>query len=175
MHGRWLWCRRPACIVQAGETPALRRPAGETPARQRVARRLAVRLLAGLAAALVSSNTWAGMPYPTTETWTLTELGTRRFEAISFFLFVLLLSTVAVRWLWNRFVRDFPRLPRLSFRQSLAVVVLWGLLFLVVLTMIAGTRELMTPGTWQHKGLLYSIPERSVSTAATKPQDGTKP
>ena len=70
----------------------------------------------------------------------------------------MLLLAVAAGWLWNRFVRDFPKLPRLGFGQSLTVVVLWGLLFLVVLTMIAGTRELMTPGTWQKKGLLYSLP-----------------
>jgi hypothetical protein len=138
-----------------------------------MSRRIAFRTLLGLAAALLSKAAWAGMPDPSkfVEVWRLTELGTRRLEAISFFILVLLLSTVAVRWLWNRFVRDFPKLPRLSFRQSFAVVVLWGLLFLVVLTMIAGTRELMTPGTWQKKGLLYSIPERSASASdAAKPQ-----
>ncbi len=60
-------------------------------------------------------------------------------EAISFFLAALLVSAFAVRWLWNRLAKDFAWLPRLSVGTSLAVVAVWGLLFLVVLTMIAAT------------------------------------
>jgi len=87
-----------------------------------------------------------------------------RLEAISFFVLALLLSALLIRWLWNRLTPDFPRLPRLSYGKSLAIVVLWGSLFLVVLTMIAATRETMTPGVWAKQGLLYHIP-----TAATTP------
>src|SRR5262249_55804861 len=36
--------------------------------------------------------------------------------------------------------------------------VLWGLLFLLVLTMISGARELMTPGAWEKQGLTYRLP-----------------
>jgi len=67
------------------------------------------------------------------------------------------LSALVVRWLWNVLARDFPRLPRLTYGKALAVTGLWGLLFLVVLTMIAATRELMTPGAWQKTGLLYQV------------------
>jgi hypothetical protein len=75
--------------------------------------------------------------------------------AISFFLVVLLASAMAVRWLWNGLAREFPRLPRLPYGKALAVVLLWGLLFLVVLTMIATARDLMMPGMWEKKWLLY--------------------
>ena len=101
------------------------------------------------------------------QTWVLSEAGRMRLEAISFFLLALLLSALVVRWLWNRLGRDFPRLPRLSFGKSLAIVLLWGSLFLVVLTMIATTREMMTPGVWQKQGLLYDVP----TAAPTPPAD----
>lgn len=84
-----------------------------------------------------------------------------RCQAISFFLIVLLLSAVVVRWQWNRLAKDFPRLPRIDYVKSSAIVVLWGLLCLVVLTMIAGTRELMEPGIWRHDGLLYEVADGS--------------
>ncbi len=96
----------------------------------------------------------------------LTDSAHARFEAISFFLVGLLVSAVVVRWLWNRLAKDFPVLPRLTYGKSLMVVVLWGLLFLVVLTMIAATRELMTPGAWRKVGMLYEV----VETPAT-PED----
>jgi hypothetical protein len=145
---------------------------------------LILRGILGLATVLVSTPAWAGMGNPTVlleyavKTVVVNDSVLRRWEAISFFVLALLLSALAVRWLWNRFVRDFPKLPRLSFLQSFAVVVLWGLLFLVVLTMIAGTRELMTPGTWQKKGLLYSLPENAASDPENQkpqPSEGAKP
>lgn len=83
-----------------------------------------------------------------------------RLEAISFFLITLLASALVVRWLWNGLARDFPRLPRLTYGKSLTVVVLWGLMFLIVLAMIATAREMMTPGVWQKTELLYRLPER---------------
>jgi hypothetical protein len=36
-------------------------------------------------------------------------------------------------------------------------VTLWGLLFVLVLTMISGARELMTPGAWQKQGWTYKL------------------
>lgn len=145
-------------------------------------RKSMLRAFVGLAAAVVSSSAWAGMANPSslveysTKTLGLNEDARIRYEAISFFLLVLLLSAAAVRWLWNRFARDFPKLPRLGYLQSFTVVALWGLLFLVVLTMIAGARELMTPGTWQKSGLLYRLPDKPAPDAApAKPQEGAKP
>jgi amino acid transporter len=87
----------------------------------------------------------------------LTDAAEARFEAISFFLLVFLLVTLAVWALWNRLRRDVPRLPRLGFGAALAMVFLWGLGFQLVLSMIAGGRELMTPGAWQKKGATYQL------------------
>jgi hypothetical protein len=36
-------------------------------------------------------------------------------------------------------------------------VTLWGLLFLLILTMISGARELMTPGAWEKHGSTYRL------------------
>jgi hypothetical protein len=109
------------------------------------------------------TRAWAGMSSVNLTDWT-----TIRLEAISFFLLVLLGLAAVVRWLWNSLAADFPRLPRLSYRRALAAVVLWGVLLAVVLTMIAGARELLTPGAWQKQGVLYKVaspaePKASVS------------
>jgi hypothetical protein len=37
------------------------------------------------------------------------------------------------------------------------LVVLWGLLFVLVLTMISGARELLTPGAWEKQGATYRL------------------
>ena len=96
----------------------------------------------------------AGMP-----SITLTDMASLRFEAMSFFGMVGLLATWGVQVLWNGLRVDFPRLPRLSFGRALALVAIWGLLFLLVLTMISGARELMTPGAWKKVGLTYKLVE----------------
>jgi hypothetical protein len=124
-----------------------------------------------LALAMLAAIAQAGMPEvddyrPYVTVLRLGESSERILEAISFFLAVLLLVPLVVRWLWNSLRRDFPALPRISYGKSLGLVVLWGLLFLVVLTMITATREMMTPGTWQKKGLLYHIPEPSAAPPA---------
>jgi hypothetical protein len=120
---------------------------------------------------------WAGMPSlvpdESTRRLVLNDSGWIRYEAISFFLMVLLLSALAVRWLWNSLTADFPKLPRLTYLRSLGVVMAWGLLFLVVLTLIAGTREMMMPGVWEKQGLLYRIP--SERPAAQPPADAKNP
>lgn len=94
----------------------------------------------------------AGMP-----TYNLTDLAKQRVEAISFFLGLFLLVTLAVKALWNRLRRDVPRLPHLSFGAAIALVFLWGLGFQLVLSMIAGGRELMTPGAWEKTGSTYKL------------------
>lgn len=128
--------------------------------RQRIVFRVALLLLL-----IHPATAWAGMPSQllsdVARTLRLTESAEMRFQAISFFLATLLAAAFVVRWLWNFLVRDFPRLPRMTYGKSLAVVVLWGLLFLVVLTMIATTRETMTPGAWQKQGLLYQLTSES--------------
>lgn len=106
----------------------------------------------------------AGMP-----SVTLTDAASMRIQSISFFLVVFLVSAFVVRWIWNAFTTDFPRLPRLSYLKALGLVALWGLLFLLVLTMISGARELMTPGAWKKDGLTYSLNDDK------KPEEPAKP
>lgn len=101
---------------------------------------------------LLPRDAHAGMP-----SLTLTDLARMRVETMSFFLVVLLASALAVMLLWNWLRRDFGRLPRLTYFKSLGVVSLWGLLFILVLTMISGARELMTPGAWEKTGLTYRL------------------
>ncbi len=36
-------------------------------------------------------------------------------------------------------------------------MIIWGLLFVLVLTMISGARELMTPGAWEKEGFTYVL------------------
>lgn len=107
---------------------------------------LAAALLAASAAAL------AGMPVAT-----LTDVPRMRLSGISFFVVVILLVALGVMALWNFLRRDFPRLPRLGYWRALALTVLIGLCFDVVLLMIAGTRELMTPGAWEKSGAIYQL------------------
>ena len=56
-----------------------------------------------------------GWPFPAHAGMTvydLTDVARLRLEDISFFLVLLLLATFGIRFLWNVFARDFPRLPR---------------------------------------------------------------
>jgi hypothetical protein len=108
--------------------------------------------LAALVLAALPAPALAGMP-----SISLTDVARMRVQSISFFLAVLLLSSWLVRLLWNRLQTDFPSLPRLTYGKALGVVTLWGLLFVLVLTMISGARELMTPGAWEKQGLTYRL------------------
>src|SRR4051794_20266698 len=89
------------------------------------------------------SSARAGMP-----SFKVNDVAVLRVESLSFFLVVFLLSALFIQLLWNFLRRDFPRLPRLSYLKALGLVTLWGTLFVLVLTMISGARELMTPGAW---------------------------
>ena len=115
-------------------------------------RELRILSFAGLLLVAAPGLAWAGMP-----SVTLTDVARLRLEGISFFLLGLLVSAGVVMAIWNWLARDFPRLPRLSYGKACGVVVLWGLLFVVVLTMISGARELLTPGAWEKTGLTYKL------------------
>ena len=126
----------------------------------------------------------AGMPAPLPTSWTaesgvngvLSFAGTAlRIQAMSFFVAVLLLSGWLVKGLWNLARQDFPRLPQLTYGRALGLVMLWGFAFLIVLTMISGARELMTPGAWRKQGWTYKLadvsrPEVGVGIAARTQQ-----
>ncbi len=98
----------------------------------------------------------AGMP-----TVNLTDIAGAHFEAISFFIAMLLFVALAVKLLWNSLQKDFQKLPRISYLRALAGTALWGLLFLLILTMISGAREIMTPGAWEKHGATYELKDKS--------------
>jgi hypothetical protein len=106
-----------------------------------------------LTAAVLALPARAGMPSPPT----LTDIARLRVEAISFFVFIILACAGLVQLLWNMMRASFPRLPRLSYPKALGLIALWGLLFIVVLAMISGARELMTPGAWEKQGATYRL------------------
>lgn len=109
---------------------------------------------------------WAGMP-----SVVVSDFARLRLQTFSFFALGLLLSAWGVQRLWNHLRRDFPKLPSLNYRAALGAVVMWGLLFVIVLTMISGARELMTPGAWEKQGLTYRIARErppAVTTSVTR-------
>src|SRR5437762_7128091 len=95
---------------------------------------------------------FAGMP-----SMSLTDVAKMRLENISFFLVGFFLSAFLSKLLWTYLANDWTFLPRLSYFKALGVVTLWGLLFVLVLTMISGARELMTPGAWEKKGFTHQL------------------
>jgi len=117
------------------------------------------RFVAAIAAAataacwLLPQPAQAGMPAP----FVLTDVARMRVETISFFLLVLLITCALIQLLWNSLRPSFERLPRLTYGKAVALVVLWGLLFVVVLAMVSGARELMTPGAWERNGATYRL------------------
>jgi hypothetical protein len=130
-------------------------------------------LLAGSVFLLYPSAALAGMPSPLPtdleRVLRLNDTALMRLQTISFFLVGLLLSAGAVQLLWNYLQRDFPKLPRLSYGKALAGVLLWGLLFIIVLTMISGARELMTPGAWNKEGFTYKLAGNAKQQAEEDP------
>ncbi len=94
-----------------------------------------------------------------------------RLEAISFFLLALFLCAGAFQLIWNSLRKEFAWLPRLSYGKSVGVIILWGLLFVLALTMISGAREIMTPGAWEKTGLTYRLRD---DTAAVEQQITTR-
>jgi hypothetical protein len=125
-------------------------------------------LLAGFFPLMLASQIYAGMASPLPSggpsrddsvVARLSDFGVLRFQTLSFFLVVFLLSALAFQWLWNWLQRDFPWLSRLSFGKAVGVVFLWSLLLIIVLTMISGARELMTPGAWKKQGFTYKLAE----------------
>jgi len=118
---------------------------------QRTIRATAVALV--VVAGMFPRAALAGMP-----SLTLTDVAHARLETISFFLLLILLSAAAVKFLWNFLRADLAkRLPPLTYGKSLALVGLWGALFILVLTMISGARELLTPGAWEKQGATYKL------------------
>jgi hypothetical protein len=104
---------------------------------------------------VLSNEAFAGMAGPIS----LREVPKLRLQSLSFFLMVLLISAAVIRLIWNSLRKDFSRLPHLTYFKSLGLVLLWGLLFVLVLAMISGARELLTPGAWERNGATYRLKE----------------
>jgi hypothetical protein len=92
----------------------------------------------------------AGMP-----SFEVSDVARMRLEDISFFGFLLLVAALGIRLLWNFLARDFPKLPRLTYLRALSLTGLLSLLMLLILVMIAGARELLTPGAWYRQASHY--------------------
>lgn len=83
--------------------------------------------------------------------------GEAEWQAISFFLAVILICGWGTQKLWSNVRRDFPDLPELKYGRATSLVLLWGFCGIIVLTMISGARELMTPGAWKKQGATYAL------------------
>lgn len=80
-----------------------------------------------------------------------------RIEDISFFAVLLLVSGLGIRLLWNHVANGLPILPRLSYTRALCLTGILSLVMLLVLSMISGARELLTPGVWRRQGNAYYV------------------
>lgn len=100
------------------------------------------------------ASVYAGMP-----SFDFTDAAKMRIDTISFFLVGYLLIAWGVKWFWNDMRVVFPKLPKLSYLRALMLLTIWALLFVVVLTMISGARELLTPGAWEKTGATYKLAE----------------
>lgn len=88
---------------------------------------------------------------------TLTDIAKARLQSISFFCFVYLLLALGVMALWNYLAKSFQWMPKINYRRALALMLVSGLFLYVILTMISGARELMTPGAWNKQGIGYEL------------------
>lgn len=98
----------------------------------------------------------------------LTDVARLRIEELSFFIVVLLVCSLGVKWLWNLLARDFARLPRLGYGKAFGLTVLLGLFTVLVLSMISGAREVLTPGAWRRQGTTYRITDPANEPARRK-------
>ncbi|MDR0326675.1 MAG: hypothetical protein LBI05_00090, partial [Planctomycetaceae bacterium] len=84
---------------------------------------------------------------------------------------LIIVTATILTYCWNRLVKD-STLPRLTHPKAIGFAFLGGLLFFLVLVMIAGSRELLSPGEWRPNGILYKLntpPEPPVLSAGFDP------
>lgn len=103
---------------------------------------------------------------------TLTDIASARIDALSFFIVTYLLICWVVKLLWNHLAKTFTSLPLLDYKRALGLVFVTGLMFYVVLTMISGARELLTPGAWEKQGVGYRLRENGVPTLGKEERRG---
>ncbi len=98
-----------------------------------------------LAPDLAEAGMWISFTYHFDKTHAI------RLQDISFFLLVIAISVVGLRWLWNSMAAEFPNIPKLSFKRALLLTMVISLAFLFMVALVTGVRELLTPEAW-HKG-----------------------
>ncbi|MDR2705737.1 MAG: hypothetical protein LBC02_08165 [Planctomycetaceae bacterium] len=97
-----------------------------------------------------ASTVYAGMPMIT-----LSRYGMERLIGISTAIFiVMVVAAIPIMFCWNALVADSTRFKRLNYPKSLGVVFLGGCFFSLILVMIAGSRELFSPGAWIPNGIV---------------------
>lgn len=100
---------------------------------------------------------WAEPAHAGMTVYGLKDVYRMRLEDLSFFVALLLVCAFLFRLLWNHAFKGFQFVPRLGYLQSLCLSVLLGLAMLVVLTMISGIREVLSPGVWRRQGSSYRL------------------
>jgi len=88
-----------------------------------------------------------------------------RIQDVSFFVFLLVISSWILKLLWNHVAKDFPMLPRMKFTQAFCLSTLLGLAMLLILTMISGIREVLTPGAWRRQGSAYHLNDPAMESS----------
>jgi hypothetical protein len=101
---------------------------------------------------LLASRAEAGMTV-----YGLNDVYKLRLEEISFFIVLFLLCSVALKFLWNYAVKGFDFLPKIGFKQAMCIALIFGTGTLLILTMISGIREVLTPGAWRKQGSAYRL------------------
>ena len=80
-----------------------------------------------------------------------------RLEDASFFAVLLLGCAFGIKLLWNYLAKGLPALPRINFLRAACLTAVLSLMMLLVLSMISGARELLTPGVWRRQGSAYRL------------------
>jgi hypothetical protein len=88
-----------------------------------------------------------------------------RLQEISFFLVLLLGCAFGFKILWNYSFKGFDSVPKLTFLRALSASLMFGLVMLLILTMISGIREVLTPGAWRKQGTAYRLNDPSQEPA----------
>lgn len=108
--------------------------------------------LALLATVVAAGECHAGMP-----SFTLREIYRLRLQELSFFIFLLFACALLFKFTWNYAAKGLPAIPRINYWRALSLSFLFGLVMLLVLTMISGIREILTPEAWRKQGSTYRL------------------
>jgi hypothetical protein len=124
------------------------------------ATRLRTAVLCTLLTAGLAPSAQAGMTV-----YSLRDIYRLRLQEISFFLVMLLGCAFLLKLLWNHAFKAMPSVPRLGFMQASCLALLLGLTMLLLLTIISGIREVLTPGAWRHQGTSYRLNDQAQEPA----------